>query len=38
MRMYPNYEYYTNGIRKYNESDMLVFIDKIDYSMVTKQS
>lgn len=38
MRMYPNYEYYTNGIRKYNESDMLVFFDKIDYSMVTKQS
>lgn len=38
MCMYPDYEYYTNGIYKYNESDILVFIDKIDNSLVTKKS
>lgn len=36
MCMYPDYEYYTNGICKYNGSDILVFIDKIDNSLVTK--
>lgn len=35
MCMYPDYEYYTNGICKYNGSDILVFIDKIDNSLVT---
>lgn len=36
MCMYPDYEYYTNGICKYKISDILVFIDKIDNSLVTK--
>lgn len=37
MCMYPDYEYYTNGICKYNGSDILVFIDKIDNSLVSKK-
>lgn len=36
MCMYLDYEYYINGICKYNGSDIFVFIYKIDNFLVKK--
>lgn len=35
--MYLDYEYYINGICRYNGSDIFVFIDKIDNFLVIKK-